>query len=327
LFRLKGKVSGSLVTFSYMLSTVSPLPLAVLRESPLISLFIIMTIIPVLMLVYYAINISWDVGGLFTVSSLFNRTAGRIQLLMWTLSYSLYVVYTSFFISFYLLHMGLNLGILISFFIFAAASALTFLNLSPFAFIVLAFFQILLIIPLGWKINISFVQQPLQDLFVNVLNSSLLLVCITLVPYWKGEKKNSRLIFIALAVASAALLAGGFFIPPDLIVEASSIGYFSLILAEYRAIRDLYRFKLQKKRSDVIIFSCMLLGMLIGSADVWKFYYIASGISIILLYPALFISFLSVWRLKKDKTTALFFALSGILLLYAEYSAITFYLA
>jgi len=39
-----------------------------------------MTIIPVLMLVYYAINISCDAGGLFTVSSLFNRTAGRIQL-------------------------------------------------------------------------------------------------------------------------------------------------------------------------------------------------------------------------------------------------------
>ncbi|MFP3166637.1 MAG: hypothetical protein RXR36_05085 [Nitrososphaeria archaeon] len=66
----------------------------------MISLFIIMTIIPVLMLVYYAINISCDAGGLFTVSSLFNRTAGRIQLLMRTLSYSLYVVYTSFFISF-----------------------------------------------------------------------------------------------------------------------------------------------------------------------------------------------------------------------------------
>ncbi len=326
MFRPKGKVSGYIVTFSYMLSTVSPLPLAVLRESPLISLLTIMAIIPVFMMVYYAINISWDAGGLFTVSSLFNRTAGRIQLLMWTLSYSLYVVYTSFFIPFYVLHMGLYQGILVSFFIFAAASALTFLNLSPFAFIVLAFFQILLIIPFGWKIHIGFVQQPVQDLFVNVLNSSLLLICITLVPYWNGERKSSRLMFVALAVASAALLAGGFYIPPDLIVEASSIGYFSLILAEYRAIRDLYRFKLQKKMSDMIIFSCMLLAMLIGSTAVWKFYYIASGISIMLLYPALFVSFLSVWRLRKGKAAALFFVLSGILMLYAEYSAITFYL-
>ncbi len=319
-------MAESIATFSYMVSTVSPLPLLALRESPIASAVTAAIVLPVFILVYYAVNIKWDFSGFYGISIMADRRLGKAQLIVWTISYSLYVVYTSFFIPFYLLNMSGYEGIAFSFLIFALSSLITFSGVSRFFFVFSALFQIALMIPLGWVPSMSTYQPQLQGLFVNVLSSGLLLVCITLVPYWNGKREDSKLIFLALAVSVGSLITGGFFESRAYIAAASSVGYFSLIVAEYRSIRDLYRFALKSKLSDIILFVAMLLAMSAGSLSVYKFYFITSGVSVILLYPALLISLFSVLLLKKGFITSLSFTVAAALMLYGEYSAISFLL-
>jgi hypothetical protein len=308
-----------------MIVTVSPLPLAVLRINFDVGLLSILMMVPIFIMVYYALGIKWERSGFYGITSVVNRKLGLIQLGTWLVSYLLYVVYTCYFIAFYLLNLKFYSGLLVAFSIFLISSLIVFSGISWLFFIFSAAVQILFMLPFGWAFALS--SSTSQAIFTNVLQSSLLTVCITLVPYWNGRSGDSKLLLIAFAVPALALIIGGAFIAPLYIIRLASIGYFSLIVAEYNAINGLARTLVPKMRVSIILFMAALALMVLGITNIWSFYFYTEGLSIVALYMSLFISFFAVWWLKRRPVPTAAFFIAGLILAYGEYATLSYYLA
>ncbi len=308
-----------------MIVTVSPLPLVVLRINFDVGLLSILMVAPIFIMVYYALGIKWERSGFYGITSLVNRKLGLIQLVTWLVSYLLYVVYTCYFIAFYLLDLKFYSGLLVAFSIFLISSLIVFSGISWLFFIFSAAVQILFMLPFGWVFALS--SATSQAIFTNVLQSSLLLVCITLVPYWDGRSGDSRLLLIAFTVSALAVIIGGAFIEPLYVIRLASLGYFSLIVAEYNAINGLVKTLLPKMRVSIILFMAALVTMVLGTINVWSFYFYTEGLSIGALYMSLFISFFSVWWLKRKPVSTVAFFIVSFILAYGEYAILSYYLA
>lgn len=319
--------TNRLATASYMIVTVSPLPLVVMHINFVVGLLSILMVVPIFIMVYYALGIKWEKSGFYGITSLVNRKLGLMQLVTWLVSYFLYVVYTCYFIAFYLLDLKFYPGLLVAFSIFLISSLIIFSGISWLFFIFSAAFQILFMLPFGWVFRLSSAPITSQAIFTNVLQSSLLLVCITLVPYWNGRPGDSKLLLIAFAASAFALIIGGTFLAPSYVIRLASLGYFSLIIAEYNAINGLARTLLPKVRVSIILFIAALAVMLLGTINVWSFYYYTSGLSIAALYISLLVAFFSVWWLKRKMVPTVAFFIAGLILAYGEYTVLLYYLA
>lgn len=164
--------------------------------------------------------------------------------------------------------------------------------------------------------------MPIPELFTNILSSSLLVVCITLSTFIKGEKKYSPYIIYAVLIYGIALLYGSF-LSPDLIgVYASAIGNFGLILAEFTMIRNLL-FSINKIRlyRVLVLLSLPIIG--IGNINYSLFYNSLIFPSVSLLYLSLFVSFLSLYKYFSSVFVRVLTTISLVLFIYGEYSIIT----
>jgi len=105
-----------------MIVTVSPLPLVVMHINFVVGLLSILMVVPIFIMVYYALGIKWEKSGFYGITRLVNRKLGLMQLVTWLVSYFLYVVYTCYFIAFYLLDLKFYPGLLVAFSIFLISS-------------------------------------------------------------------------------------------------------------------------------------------------------------------------------------------------------------
>ena len=276
------------ILFGYALASVSPLPLAVSHEDPLYAALSSLALSPLVVLIYLLIRRQWSSEGFYGYARPVSPLLARIQLYAWILSYFLYIVYTVDYIVFYVLNLSGALSILLTLLLPAAASLLVISGLVYPALLGASLIQVALSIPFRWSPSLS-TYFP-HDVFLNILSTSLLLVCITLVPYIEGNSRDAWVVPLAFILSSALMVLGGFFMAPRIIYYLQSIGQYSIILVEYAALNGLLRRGLRIRGSSVALVSSVMVLSAASLINYGLFYELTIIPSISALYFSLAIA-------------------------------------
>ncbi len=318
-------IKSRVVLLGFAINSAAPLILVTLHENLLVSILSLLPMIALTMMIYYYLQVEWTKGGLYNYSKKISPLLGKMQLYTWILSYFLYIVYTVDYIDFYVLNLPNTIADALTIVLPIVASVLVFSDLGYFALIGTAFTQVLFSLPIMWRFSINLKPEPFNFLFINILSSSILLTCITLITYIEGDKRYANVVIYGFSISSIFLIIGDFFISPRIIIELSSIGDFSLILAEYIALRNLFDF-IGISRSISYIFPASIILLCALSLLNYNTFYVATiapsdtALFISLFIPSILFSF------YKKGIGYLLSIISGGLMIYGIYnSVITFH--
>ncbi|ARM74625.1 hypothetical protein [Acidianus manzaensis] len=310
-----------LLLFSIVLTTLSPAILGTTHLSIYIVIPSLFLGFIIAYLTYLLVNVKWSEQGLYYYARETHPFLGYIFLISWLASYYLYVIYTAIYIPYYVLGIyGID-AILLSLTVIILAVICTLNSFLPL-FFVIAFSQLLLILPIGWRASIG-VVMPVQSLFTNILSSSLIVVCITLVTFIKSERKFSFLIPLGFLVSSIPLVYSSFLSYDQIAIYGEAIGNFGLIFAEFYMMRNLFL----GFNKNIILFPLSLIAIilvLIGNIVNYSLFYIILIVpSLSLLYLSLFSSFISIFKFFSKFSIRLLGLISLLLFAYGDYSVIS----
>jgi len=316
-------IKSRAILLGFAINSAAPLILATTHENPLTSILSLLPMIALTMMVYYYLQIEWTKGGFYSYSKKISPLLGKMQLYTWILSYFLYIIYTIDYIDFYILNLPNTIADTLTIVLPIAASILVFSGLVYFALIGTAVIQVLLSLPIMWRFSVNLKPEPFNSLFINILSSSILLACITLIAYIDGDKKYANGVIYGFSISAALLIIGDFFIPPRIILELSSIGDFSLILAEYTALRNLFDFiGITRSISSYILPSSIVLLSVLSLLNYNIFYLSTIAPSDTALFISLFIPSI-LFSFYKKGIGYLLSIINGGLMIYGIYSSIT----
>ncbi|WP_198002068.1 hypothetical protein [Caldivirga maquilingensis] len=308
-------------TFTLILSTIAPAVLANTHLSLYVALPSIVLGFIIAYLTYLLVNVKWDYQGLYGYSRSTHELLGYVFLVSWLISYYLYVIYTAVYIPYYVLNLDGAVAVALSIMIGVIVVAALLTN-PYYLFPVIALLQLLLIIlPIGWRVTQG-ITPPVPDLFTNILSSSLLVVCITLSTFIRGEGGYSRFIIYSMIIGGAALLYGSFLKPALLGAYASAVGNLGLILAEFLMIKNLLTSLRRGSLLRILIPASMVL-IAVGNINYGAFYTTLIVPSLTLLYLSLFVSFTSVFRYFKSVLVRGLGAITLGLFAYGDYSVLS----
>ena len=291
-------IKGRLAIFSFSLSTTAPLVLASLHESILVTLPTVLLTLPLALIVYAYVSTYWGPNGLFYYTKVVSIRLGSVQLYSWLLSYFLYIIYTVDYVDYMVLKLPDAVANALTLVLPILFSMLVMTGLSYLALLALSIAQILLALPmpqLGWVESIAIVSLTPHYLFTNILSSSLLIVCITLIPYVDGYVHLSKYVLYTFALSSALMIIGSFFKASLLVNQLTSLGYVGLIMTEYTALYNLLYHSLRVKRSKLILPVLVTLLDAVSLINYNKFYNITIVPSVAALYLTLLISLSVSW--------------------------------
>ena len=309
-------MKDEIITFSIIFTTIAPGILATTHLS--ISSFLLGLVIAYL--TYLLVNKKWDYEGLYGYAKDVHPLNGYVFLVSWLISYYLYTIYTAIYIPYYVLNLdGLSASLLsVIIEIIVVASLLSnFLYIFP----IIAFSQLVLALPIGWKFGLG-TTPAIPSLFFNILSSSLIVVCITLSTFIKADKKYSPFILYSVLIGGIMLLYSSFLVPSALATYASAISNFGLIMAEFLMIRNLLSSINMGKTVKILAFLSIPL-VALGNINYTFFYNSLIVPSVTLLYVSLFSSFLSVFKYFRSITIRAFGVISLALFSYGCYNVIS----
>lgn len=313
---------NDLILFTLILSTIPPGILGTTHLSFTVAIPSLLLGLVIAYLTYSLVNVKWDYQGLYSYAKDFHPIVGYIFLTSWLTSYYLYVIYTAVYIPYYVLGLDSTPAILLTVIISTITVAAILTN-PYYLFPIIGILQLALVIPIGWKISPG-LPTPIPSLFTNVLSSSLIVVCITLSTFLKGEKSHSYFIPLAYLVAAIPLLYSSFLQYNQIAVYGEAIGNFGLILAEFTMIKNLVNTLSLKKWLITSLAFISIPLILIGNLNYQAFYITLIVPSVALLYLSLFTSFLSTF--KYFSSSFFLKSLGGISLIlfaYGEYNVIS----
>ncbi|BCU66669.1 hypothetical protein HS7_01060 [Sulfolobales archaeon HS-7] len=216
-----------------------------------------------------------------------NKFLATLQTLSWIGSYSLYVIYTPYYISLYVLGLSGMSAILLSVILYFVSAVIVKSKYAYYSLIPIAVVNVIgLIFP---RISFSTSLPTVNGL----LSASLIPVCINLLLYNKGDKTDSWVVlpafvlsFIGIIIASLSHYTAPAF---SYLLGISNLG---LILAEFIALRNLISGITVK--GDTFFNVLILIGgvvTLIGSINPYAFYQLTIVPSLTLLYFSLILGF------------------------------------
>ncbi len=305
--------------------STAPLSLATLHQDPLVTAATALSASMIAVTVYALVRSHWDYTGLYYYVNSVSRTLGLIQLYSWLISYFLYVVYTVDYIDYYVLNIPDPIANALTIALPIAFSIMVLTETSYWFILGLALSQVVLSLPiptLGWAFSVSRTVPAPQTVFLNVLSSSLLIVCITLTPYIRGDSRYARYVVYAFALSSALMVMGSFFKPSQLVVELTSISDAGLILAEYTALYNLLYHGLGINRVRAIVPALVIALAIISLINYSGFYLITIYPSVADLYLTLFIVMVASIGYLRGWYVVPSIIASG-LMLYGEYTVIS----
>ncbi|AWR99082.1 hypothetical protein [Metallosphaera hakonensis] len=267
---------------AFALNASAPLSLEALHSSFKDSMISALLILPLGISLYLYVSRSWPKVGLY--DAVRSTKVGKIQLYSWALSYFLYLSYTLDYAVFY----DLAPASFYSFLLFFGLTAMTLLLLLGRGETLLIPMAVLQVVPmfLGWSPSVTGAQDSLN--FVNILNSSLLLVCVTLIPYADGEPKMAWVIPASISVGFVALIAGSFLIT-GLNGIYQGISMIGLVMVEAIALsRTSKSLGVQPKALGI----AFLVSAVLSLISPLGYYNITIAPSVALLYLSLFLAFL-----------------------------------
>ncbi len=321
----------------FSMSTTAPLVLATLHEPVLISVSTALLTLPLALIVYLYVNDYWGPDGLFHYVSSVSMRLGSVQLYSWLLSYFLYIIYTVDYVDYMVLKLPDSVSNALTIVLPVVFSIIVVAGLSYLVLLALSLAQVILALPipqLGWVRSMAITHTALPQLFINILSSSLLIVCITLVPYADGDTRLSRYVIYVFVLSSALMIVGSFFKASLVITQLTSLGYIGLILAEYTALYNLLYYGLGFKRSKLIIPALVVSLDAVSLMNYDEFYNITIVPSVAALYLTLLIPLLTVpFYLNRSKplTKALnaryihivLSAAASLMMAYGAYTVLT----
>ncbi|WP_291998911.1 hypothetical protein [Caldivirga sp.] len=272
--------------------------LASLHESILVTLPTVFLTLPLALIVYAYVNTYWGPDGLFHYTRVVSTRLGSIQLYSWLLSYFLYIVYTVDYVDYMVLKLPNSVANALTIILPILFSTLVVIELSYLTLFILSVAQIILALPipqLGWIESIATVGPAPHYLFTNILSSSLLIVCITLIPYANGYTSLSKYVLYAFVSSSVLMIIGGFFKASFILSQLTSLGYVGLIIAEYTALYNLLHHGLGIRRIRLMIPALVILLDAVSLINYNEFYNITIVPSVAALYLTLLISFSVSW--------------------------------
>ena len=176
-------------------------------------------------------------------------------------------------------------------------------------------------LPFSWEPGVGSGPPDLGSLFVDVLSSSLVVVCITLSTFVRGDVgMDSPFMLYAFVIFATALLYGSFLVPTGVAVVASSFGNYGLIFAELTAINNLLR-PMAKKGALVALNLSTVPLVLLGNVNFSAFYNSLIVPSLSFLYLSLFVFAVSTLTFLRGFKRALSLVSAG-LFAYGEYNVI-----
>lgn len=308
--------------FTFIGSTAAPGILATLNLSISLALFSLVIASSVVLMTYFSVKEEWTEQGLYSYTKRLGVAPSRLFLITWLISYYLYVVYTVIYIPYFVLNLDGISPLVLSIFISISIFLLEVFTNPIYAFPVIYFAQIAFSLPLSLKTSIEHVSPTIPSLFINILSSSLLLVCITLSTFVRGDRsKDSSFILLAFLISSIILIYGTYLVAPPYVLLASVFGNYGLVLAELTAINNLVRPFISRKSLFLLNFAIIPLS-LIGNINYSLFYKSLSIPSDVFLFFSLFIYAVSTLVILKG-VKKIVSILSAFLFVFGEYYVIT----
>ncbi|ABP94523.1 hypothetical protein HA72_0346 [Metallosphaera sedula] len=265
----------------FAINSVAPLTLMTLHSSLRDAILSSLIISPLGISLYLYLRSSWPKTGLY--DAIQGSRLGKVQLYSWVVSYFLYLSYTLDYAVFY----DLNLHGVVAYSLLGLLTLLTGLVLlgrAEMLLIPLALGQLGLAF-LYWTPSPAQAQHTID--FLDILNSSLLLVCMTLIPYADGEPKMAWVVPISLGVGVGSLIAGSFLVTP-LSQIYGSISMIGLVMVEGLALNRVFR---SQKVNPMFLLTGFLVSVLISLISPLTYYNLTIAPSVALLYLSLFLAF------------------------------------
>lgn len=307
--------------FTFIGSTTAPGVLATLHLSVLITVFSLALASVIALLTYFSVRVDWREQGLYVYTRRAGFALSTMFLVTWLVSYYLYVIYTAIYIPYYVLNLDGAPAIALTVVIPVSVFLLVTFTNPLYAFPVIYLAQLIFSLPMGWRFGLGAAPSSLASLFINILSSSLLLVCITLSAFVRGDRiRDSPFILYTFLISSVVLLYGAFLVPSSITVVASAFGNYGLILAELTAINNLLR-PMISRRSLLILNSAIIPLTLIGNINYSLFYNSLIVPSVSFLYISLFIFAISTILILGGVKRALSIV-SAFLFAFGEYNVI-----
>ncbi|WP_069284194.1 hypothetical protein [Saccharolobus sp. A20] len=319
-------MNKGIIILSLVLTTLAPGILASLHFSPFITVFSLVLGLVIAFLTYSLINVNWDYEGLYNyVKTLKKNVLSILFLISWIISYYLYVIYTSIYVSYYVLNLDGLSATLVTLLVSLVAIGLSLSKYSYYAFPAIAFSQMALVLPIGWKFSVSTVPVQLSSLFLNILSSSLVVVCITLSTFVRFERKFSFYVLLGYGISSIFLLYGSFLVQNSVAVYGTALGNIGLIFAEFFMLNNLLSHGFNVSRRTIYILGLVaVIASLIGNVNYTLFYNSLIYPSVTLLYVSLFVAFLSIFSLYRRSILHIVLGVIALTLFaYGDYSVIS----
>lgn len=313
------EVNKGILVFSYIFSSIGVLGVAYLYSSGnlITSVLSLLVFTPVVYILYKSINVQASDGGLYDQVRLFYPRISWVFVGFWVFSYYLYLTYTIYYITYYILPLSGLLFISATILSIAIIGLIAWFNLEVYSLIPITFLQILFLIPYFWHIK----PFSLEVKSTTILSDALLPICITLVPFLGERLKGStNLLYSAYAIASAFLITDSLFKPSEIVYYSTSLTSLGLILAEFFSIKNILIKRFNARRSSIIISFIVLslLGLLNPSA----YYNYLISVSLPSLYVSLSIFFISTFIYFKELRIKVLSIFSLSLMLYGLYTSI-----
>lgn len=310
--RLKG-----LIIFSYIFSSIGTLNVAYIDASNdfMVSLLSIILTLPIVYVLYKAIEISSSEGGLYDHIKLFFNKLSTLFLLFWVFSYFLYLTYTIYFITYYTLPLSGVEFISLTLLLIGGIALISWLNLEVYSLIPISLLQIIFLIPFFW--HVKPITTSIQ--FSPILSQALLPICVTLVPFLGKELKgNSNMLLTVYAIASAFIISDSLFRPTQLVYYATSLTSLGLILAEFFSLKNILSYNV--KKTPLIL--AFIIVALIGLLNPEDYYNYLISVSLPSLYVSLSIYFFSSFIFFRNIIMKLLSLFSLGLMLYGLYTSL-----
>lgn len=318
------RVLGQVVLFSFVFGSIGPLEVSYLlsKGNALESVMAFLLFSPTVLVLYSAMKLKASYGGLYDQIKAFLPNASMLFAVFWTTSYFLYLCYTVYFITYYILPLSGAQFIATTLSLIGLISLVALLDLEPYSVVPLSLLQLVAMIPIPHLWSPKHVDLTVS--LSSVASSSLLPVCITLSSFL-GQRlaKDVHVLPMSYALASGLAVIDSLFAPANLTYLFTSVSSLGLILVEFFAVKNVLVKSFGWRKSFVV--GGFVALSLAGLVDPSAYYNYLIVPSLIALYASLSIFFASasIYYARKGSYELVFSSLSTALMVYGLYISLT----
>ncbi|WP_126449637.1 hypothetical protein [Sulfodiicoccus acidiphilus] len=308
----------NVLTLGFAVNSVAPMGIVALHEGLLTSIETVALTSPLFLTLFLMLRSEWPSQGLYSYVNRVSTKLGMVQLVSWLGSYFLYLSYTVDYIGYWLLGLrGVEFYLVTSTLGFSIL-VLILTNLEYYGLLIMAVSQVLLSLPIGWKLSPYLAFPPID--FLSPLTSALVVICVTLIPY--SQPGRPRYVLYVFGLSSIMFVISSFFSVPSYFVKFSSISAAALVIAEFTAIKRLIWVGFRSRKLFLLLCVVFLITLMAGLPYPVSYYDLTVAPSVALLYFTLGLTFFAMPFYFRRPLHSLLSLLTAGLVTYGLYSVL-----